>query len=76
MSTDIRSSITFFISIKVINWNGTEIDLQLLLFYCNDPKFLDWYVVQTQIRLLLDDQGLHCLPFRLHPLDSLLITLW
>ena len=32
--------------------------------------------VQTQIRLLLEeqsDQGLHCLPFRLHRLD---ITLW
>ena len=31
--------------------------------------------VQTQIRLLLEeqsDQGLHCLPFRLHRLDILL----
>ena len=31
--------------------------------------------VQTQIRLLLEeqsDQGLHCLPFRLHGMDSLL----
>ena len=31
--------------------------------------------VQTQIRLLLkeqSEQGLHCLPFRLHCLDSLL----
>ena len=31
--------------------------------------------VQTQIRLFLEeqsDQGLHCLPFRLHRLDSLL----
>ena len=31
--------------------------------------------VQTQIRLLLEeqsDQGLHCLPFCLHRLDSLL----
>ena len=31
--------------------------------------------VQTQIILLLEeqsDQGLHCLPFRLHNLDSLL----
>ena len=31
--------------------------------------------VQTQIRLLQEeqsDQGLHCLPFRLHRLDSLL----
>ena len=33
--------------------------------------------VQTQIRLLLEqqsDQGLHCLPFRLHRLDSLFIV--
>ena len=32
-------------------------------------------IVQTQIRLLLEeqsDQGLHCLPFHLHRLDSLL----
>ena len=31
--------------------------------------------MQTQIRLLLEeqsDQGLHCLPFRLHGLDLLL----
>ena len=31
--------------------------------------------MQTQIRLLLEeqsDQGLHCLPYRLHHLDSLL----
>ena len=32
--------------------------------------------VQTQIRLLLEeqsDQGLHCLPFRLHRLDSSMV---
>ena len=46
--------------------------------YHNDPKFTDryaWQTMQTQIRLLLEeqsDQGLHCLPFRLHRLDSLL----
>ena len=28
--------------------------------------------VQTQIRLEQSDQGLHCLPFRLHHLDLLL----
>ena len=35
--------------------------------------FLKEQTVQTQIRLLLEeqsDQGLHCLPFRLHRLDS------
>ena len=57
--------------------------------YRNDPKFSDGYAwqtvqtqidmpgktVQTQIRLLLEEQSdlaLHCLPFRLHHLDSLL----
>ena len=54
--------------------------------YRNDLKFSDRYAwaknvdpdqtaplqtVQTQIRLQ-SDQGLHCLPFRLHRLDSLL----
>ena len=45
--------------------------------YRNDPKILDrnaLQTVQTQIRLLLEeqsDQGLHCLPFRLHRLDAL-----
>ena len=46
--------------------------------YHNDPNFRTYMpgqTVQTQIRLLLEeqsDQGLHCLPFRLHRLDSLL----
>ena len=47
--------------------------------YCNDPKFSDRYVwansVQTQIRLLLEEQsdlGLHCWQFRLHLLGALL----
>ena len=37
--------------------------------------YMPGQTVQTQIRLLLEeqsDQGLHCLPFRLHRLDSLL----
>ena len=49
--------------------------------YRNDPKFfwtdMPGQTVQTQIRLLLEeqsDQGLHCLPFRLHHLDSLLYS--
>ena len=43
--------------------------------YRNDPKFWTDRSEQTQIRLLLEeqsDQDLHCLPFRLHRLDSLL----
>ena len=43
----------------------------ILSFRINMPR----QTVQTQIRLLLEeqsDQGLHCLPFHLHRLDSLL----
>ena len=50
--------------------------------YRNDPKFSDRYAWansadpdQTAPRGLLEeqsDQGLHCLPFHLHRLDSLL----
>ena len=39
--------------------------------YRNDRTDIPGQTVQTQISLLLD-QGLHCLPFRLHRLDSLL----
>ena len=47
--------------------------------YHNDPKFSDRYAWansadpdQTAPRGEQSDQGLHCLPFRLHRLDSLL----
>ena len=44
--------------------------------YCNDPKFSDRYVWANsadpdQTAPKQSDQGLHCLPFRLHRLDSL-----
>ena len=44
--------------------------------YHNDPKFSDrsGQTVQTQIRLLLEeqsDQGLHCLLFLLHLFDEI-----
>ena len=45
--------------------------VMVLSFWADMPG----QTVQTQIRLLLEEQsepGLHCLPFRLHPLDSLL----
>ena len=45
---------------------GTSI-VMILSFRTDRP----WQTVQTQIRLQ-SDQGLHCLPFRLHRLDSLL----
>ena len=44
--------------------------LMILSFQTDMPR----QTVQTQIRLLLEeqsDQGLHCLPFCLHRLDSL-----
>ena len=46
-------------------------NVMILSFWTDMPG----QTVQTQIRLLLEeqsDQGLHCLPFRLHCLDSLL----
>ena len=45
--------------------------VMILSFWTDMPR----QTVQTQIRLLPEeqsDQGLHCLPFRLHRLDSLL----
>ena len=49
--------------------------LHMFSLYRNDPKFSDRYAWansadpdQTAPR---SDQGLHCLPFRLHRLDSL-----
>ena len=37
-----------------------------IVYYRNDPKFLDRYAWATGA------EGLHCLPFRLHRLDILL----
>ena len=50
---------------------GVKSTVMILSFRTDMPG----QTVQTQIRLLLEeqsDQGLHCLPFRLHRLDSLL----
>ena len=47
-----------------------QITVMILSFRTDMPG----QTVQTQIRLLLEeqsDQGLYCLPFRLHRLDSL-----
>ena len=54
-------------------WNPVSDDdtVMILSFRTDMPG----QTVQTQIRLLVEeksDQGLHCLPFRLHRLDSLL----
>ena len=56
--------------IKVISFL-CENTIMVLSFWTDMPG----QTVQTQIRLLLEeqsDQGLHCLPFRLHRLDLLL----
>ena len=51
---------------------GTVIHTVMILSFRTDRS---GQTVQTQIRLLLEEQseqGLHCLPFSLHLLDSLL----
>ena len=50
-------------------------DAQSTLMIISFRTDMPGQTVQTQIRLLLEeqsDQGLHCLPFRLHRLESLL----
>ena len=44
--------------------------------YSNDPKFLDRQVWANSVDpdQTAPDQGLHCLPFSLHLLDSLLYS--
>ena len=55
---------------------GQTVQTQIRLLLEEEQSDLGLQTVQTQIRLLLEeeqsDQGLHCLPFRLHRLDSLL----
>ena len=54
---------------RVLTFTLTTV--MILSFRADVPR----QTVQTQIRLLLEeqsDQGLHCLPLRLHSLDSLL----
>ena len=52
-------------------WDAAQYTIMILSFRTDMPG----QTVQTQIRMFLEeqsDQGLHCLPFRLHRLDSLL----
>ena len=63
---------SLFIALLVF-WLGMTglITVMILSFWTDMPE----QTVQTQIKLRLEeqsDQGLHCLPFRLHCLDSLL----
>ena len=62
---------TRLIYIAIDNVVTVMIMIMILSFRTDMPG----QTVQTQIRLLLEeqsDQGLHCLPFRQHRLDSLL----
>ena len=44
-----------------------------MITYCNDPKFSDRYAwANSADPDLTAPRSLHCLPFRLHRLDSLL----
>ena len=58
-------------------WQTVQTQIRLLLEETvqTQIRLLLEETVQTQIRLLLEeqsDQGLHCLPFGLHRLDSIL----
>ena len=58
--------------LPVLRYPKEKITVMILSFRTDRPG----QTVQTQIRLLLEeqsDQGLHCLPFRLHRLDSLVL---
>ena len=57
--TAICSGVQIFRSLTVV----------LMNVYSNDPKFSDRYASANSAD---SDQGLHCLPFRLHRLNSLL----
>ena len=53
---------------------GCALSTVIILSFRTDRS---WQTVQTQIKLLLgeqSDQGLPCLPFRLHSLDTLLCS--
>ena len=71
----LQLNIEQFFSYKSIERHGKipstrGVTVMILSFRTDRPG----QTVQTQIRLLLEeqsDQGLHCLPFRLHHLDSL-----
>ena len=61
----------FFRFLGTMSFIRIRATVMILSFWTDMPG----QTVQTQIRLLLQEQsdlGLHCLPFRLHRLDSLL----
>ena len=67
-STELR----FIVASERLEEQRTQPFTVMILSFLTD---MPGQIVQTQIRLLVEkqsDQGLHCLPFRLHRLDSLL----
>ena len=74
MSEPLEEAYNAILSQKVPQKWKVRMLYSVLQIYCNDTD-RSGQIVQTQIRLLLEeqsDQGLHCLPFLLHCLDSLL----
>ena len=78
----VKQEVTVTVILQYI-CNDSTYFLQMIELGSNNPivMILSFWTdrseqkVQTQIRLLLEeqsDQGLHCLPFHLHHLDSLL----
>ena len=53
---------------KIVKSCSSSVSTRMILSFQTD---MPGQTVQTQIRLL-SDKGLHCLPFRLYSLDSLL----
>ena len=69
--TDYGICMFSLLKLRRVIMNKKGITVMILSFRTDRPG----QTVQTQIRLLLEEQsyqGLHCLPFRLHRLDSLL----
>ena len=67
---NLRFFVVSALHLLIYFYTSKIITLMILSFRTDRPG----QTVQTQIRLLLEeqsDQGLHCLPFRLHGLDSL-----
>ena len=61
---------------EIYNDNAKNVRMEIYIYTVMILSFrtdMHGQTVQTQIRLLLEeqsDQGLHCLPFHLHRLDS------
>ena len=59
------------LSDSIVTVKGLRAKIKITVMILSFRTDMPGQTVQTQIRLQ-SDQGLHCLPFRLHRLDSLL----